>query len=179
MINNNTIRNCTAPFPVVQGLVNDHVLGKILIKNVYQGWQGETIKEISEKHLTNPYSLRIGTPATDEAVRGDRMYFIPEYMAYNPLTKEIEKRELVSHRHSSTVYIGQSVDEKIYKNYKLFVDGNVVVNDIVIKRFEDLQYTTVGEVLVDLMNRIEKLQSEIVELKRQSNSRHIYTQGTL
>ena len=32
MINNSVIRNCLKPFPIIQGLVNEHALGKIKIK---------------------------------------------------------------------------------------------------------------------------------------------------
>lgn len=177
MINNSTIRNCTKPFPAIQGLVNEHVLGKILIKNIYQGWQGENIEEIKAKHESNPYSLRIGKPSTDEQIRGDRMYFIPNYMSYNPFTRDIEKRELVSYRNMSRVYIGQSIDEQYYKDYSMFVGGKVIVDDLIIKKFENLKDASVGQLIVNLMNKVEKLQLEINLLKHQTQSSPIYTKG--
>ena len=77
MINNGTIRNCTRSFPAIQGMVNEHALGKIIIKNVYQGWRGESIKQIRDKHEQNPYSLRIGMPSTDEQLKNDAMIVKP------------------------------------------------------------------------------------------------------
>jgi hypothetical protein len=175
MISNSTIRNCTKSFPPIQGLMNEQVLGKILIKNIYQAWTGESISEIKDKHEVNPYSLRVGKPSTDSQIKGDRMYFIPNYLAYNSFTKEIEKRELVSYRNMDVVYIGQSIDEHYYKNYKLFVDGKVVVDDIIIKRYDDLKDTSVGQLLMNLVDKVEKLQVEIAVLKRQSKNSPIYT----
>jgi hypothetical protein len=174
MINNKVIRNCQVSFPVVQGLSNSRTLGKILIKNLYQGWQGENRKEIQDKHETNPYSLRIGLPGTDEQLKNDRMHFILHYLAYNPITKDIEKRELVSYRNTERVYIGQSLDEKVYSDYRLFVDGKIVAEDIILKR----QGISLEQTVINLVDRVEKLQLEIADLKRQLNSRHIYTQGT-
>lgn len=179
MIRNSTIRNCTVSFPAIQGLVNEQTLGKILIKNIYQGWQGESIKDIKDKHETNPFTLRIGTPTTDIQIQNDRVYFVPNYMAYNPLTKNIEKRELVDYRNVEKIYIGQSVDEGLYKNYKLFVNGNTITNDLYIKNYESIKDTSVGQLIITLMNKVEKLQAEVMELKRQTKSTDIYTQGTL
>lgn len=179
MINNEVIRNCTRPFPIIQGLLNEHALGKILIKNIYQGWQGENIKQIREKHENNPYSLRIGLPSTDEELKGDSMYFILHYLSYNPITKNIEKRDLISYRNTEKVYIGQSIDEKLYNDYRLFVDGNVVANDFYIKRQDSIRSIPIGQLLVNLVDRVEKLQEELTNIKRQLNSRHTYIQGTL
>jgi hypothetical protein len=174
MINNSTIQNCTKPFPAIQGVVNEQLLGKILIKNIYQGWQGENINQIRDKHEVNPYTLRIGMPSTDEQMKNDHMYFIPNYLTYNPLTKAIEKRELISYRNVEKVYIGQSIDEKAYKNYKLFVDGNIVVDDIYLKKYESIKDAPLGQLVVNLINKVEKLQSEIVNLKRIVNNKPIY-----
>jgi len=178
MINNSTIRNSTTSFPAIQGLVNSQVLGKILIKNIYQKWQGENINQIKNKHESNPYTLRIGTPNTDNQLSNDCMYFIPNYLAYNPITKNIEKRELVDYRNIQTVYIGQSIDEQLYKDYKLFVNGNVVCEDLYFKN-SNLKDYSLSELVIGLMNKVEKLQAEVVELKRQTKNATIYTQGTI
>ena len=100
MINNGAIQNVTKPFPAIQGLRNEHTLGKILIKNIYQSWNGENIVQIKNKHETNPYSLRIGMPGTDNELKNDSLYFILHYLSYNPITKDIEKRELVPYRNT-------------------------------------------------------------------------------
>lgn len=176
MINNNTVRNTQVSFPIIQGLINEHALGKILIKNVYQGWQGENIKQIKNKHEDNPYSLRIGMPSTDEQMKSDSMFFIQHYLSYNPLTKDIEKRELVPYRNSEKVYIGQSIDEKVYKDYRLFVDGNVVVGDIYLKNYNSIKDIPIGQIITNLVDKVEKLQKEVIRLKQQQNNKHIYTQ---
>lgn len=179
MINNSVIRNCLKPFPIIQGLVNEHALGKIKIKNIYQGWQGESIQQIRDKHEENPYSLRIGMPRTDVELKNDAIFFIQHYLSYNPLTKDIEKRELVPYRNVEKVYIGQSIDEKVYKDYRLFIDGNVVANDIYLKKYEAIKDIPLGKLITNTMDKVEKLQMEVAELKRQLNTNHIYTQGIL
>lgn len=175
MINNEVIRNCTIPFPAVEGLVNDNVLGKILIKNLYQSWKGENIKQIKQKHEHNPYSLRIGMPSTDSQMQNDSMYFILHYLAYNPLTKNIEKRELVPYRNTEKIYVGQSIDEKFYKEYKMFVDGNIVADDLYLKQTETLRETSLNTILTRLLGLVEKLQIEVAQLKRESKNNTIYS----
>lgn len=179
MINNNVIRNVSRSFPAIQALVSEHALGKILIKNIYQGWQGENIKQIQQKHEHNPYNLRIGMPHTDEELKNDAMYFILNYLSYNPITKDIENRQIIPLRNTEKVYIGQSVDEKVYSNYKLFVDGDTVTDEIYLKKHEILRNKPIGDLLISLVDKVEKLQIEVINLKRQLNNKHIYTQGTL
>lgn len=179
MISNNTIRNTTKVFPAIQVMTENHVLGKILIKNLYQGWRGESIPEIADRHEDNPYNLRIGLPATDESMKNDHMYFIINYLSYNPATKDIEQREIIPYRNMSKVYIGQSLDEKSYSDYGLFVNEKAVVEDLYIKGVDSLKDQTIGRVLVTMLQRIEKLQDEVVDLKRQLKTKHIYTQDTL
>lgn len=179
MIKNSTIQNCNISFPAIQGLVNNQVLGKILIKNIYQNWKGESIKEIKEQHKDNPYSLRIGTPTTDNHIKNDKVYFITHYMAYNPITKSIEKRDLIDYRNTEKVYIGQTVEESIYDDYLLFVNGNAVFNDVYLKDHESLKNNTIGQVLTTLVSKIEKLQAEVIELKRQIKNTDNYMQSAL
>jgi hypothetical protein len=178
MINNKVIQNCTVPFPPIQALVNEHALGKIKLKNIYQAWQGESIKQIRDKHEQNPYTLRIGTPSTDDQLKNDALYFILHYLSYNPITKDVEMREIVPYRNVDKIYIGQSIDENSYKNYKLFVNGNAVVNDIYIKGQESLKEVPLGKLVVNLIDRLEKLQFQVNDLQRQLGNQHIYTQGT-
>lgn len=175
MINNEVIRNCTVPFPAIQGMVNDQVLGKIQIRNIYQGWQGENINQIKDKHESNPYSLRIGMPSTDKQLKSDSIFFILNYLSYNPLTKDIEKRELVPYRNMEKIYIGQSVDEKRFKDCRLYVDGTMLVDDLYIKQSELTSNNTVGELINNLVDKVEKLQLEVFNLKRQLNNNPIYT----
>ena len=179
MISNNTIQNCTKPFPAIQIMTENHVLGKVLIKNLYQGWSGESVPEIKERHEENPYNLRVGLPTTDEFMRNDHLYFIINYLSYNPSSKDIEQREIIPYRNMSRVYIGQSLDEKSYSDYGLFVSDKAVVDDLYIKGVDSLSDQTIGKTLVQMMQRIEKLQEEVMDLKRQLKTKHIYTQDTL
>ena len=89
MINNKTIQNTKKSFSAIKGLRNEHMLGKILIKNIYQTWNGENITQIKQNHTDNPYTLRIGTPTTDRELKNDSVYFVIHYMSYNPITKDI------------------------------------------------------------------------------------------
>ncbi len=177
MIANKTIQNVTKPFPIVQALRNEHALGKILIKNVYQQWKGESIQQVKQLHENNPYSLRIGMPKIDDELRGDAMYFILHYLSYNPITKDIEKRELIPYRNMEKLYIGQSIQEKEYSDYRLFVDGKAVMQDLHLTNIDQNQSIT--QLIVNLTNKVEKLQAEVINLRRQLNSSHIYTQGTV
>lgn len=172
MINSSTIRNCQVSFPIIEGMANSDALGKMLIKNVYQSWRGESIEQIKAKSEDNPYSLRIGLPHIDTQLKNDAVYFILHYLSYNPVTKDIERREIIPLRNTEKVYIGQSVDEKVYKDYRLFVDGAAVVDDIYLRK--SLGQQSVGRLLTTMMDRIEKLQQEMAELKRQLQPKHIY-----
>jgi len=177
MINNSTIRNCQTLFPILNMPFNEQVMGKIETKNVYQRWNGESIEHIKENHVGNPFSLHIGTPATDQAMRTDKVYFILHYMSYNPLTKDIEARHLIPHRNVEKIYIGQSLDEKYYKDYRLFVDGTAVVDDIQIKSIPSLRDIPVGRVLINLISKVEALQQDVIDLKRQLRAQHTYVKG--
>jgi len=174
MINNSRIQNCKIPFPAVEGLGLTETLGKVRIKNLYQKWNGENMNQIRDRHETNPYTLRIGMPAVDEKLKTDSIYFVLDYLSYNPLTKAVEQRQLVPLRVMEKVYIGQSIQEMEYKDYRLFVDGNAVVEDIYIKKYESLRDQPIGRLLVNLMETVDKLKLEVVDLKRQLKTQHIY-----
>jgi hypothetical protein len=72
------------------------------------------------------------------------------------------------------LYIGQSLQEAEYKDYRLFVDGNAVVDDLYLKKYESIGDQPVGRLLVNLMDTVEKLKLEVVDLKRQLKTQHIY-----
>lgn len=174
MINNSRIQNCKIAFPAVEGLGLTETLGKVRIKNIYQSWNGESMNQIRDRHESNPYTLRIGMPTVDERLKNDSIYFILDYLSYNPVTKAVEQRQLVPLRNMEKLYIGQSLQENEYKDYRLFVDGNAVVDDIYLKKYESLGDQPIGRLLVNLMDTVEKLKLEVVDLKRQLKTQHIY-----
>lgn len=172
MINNSTIQNVKKSFSPIKGLRNEHVLGKILIKNIYQSWNGESISQIKQNHSDNPYTMRIGTPSVDNQLKNDSVFFILHYLSYNPLTKDIENRELVPYRNMEKMYIGQSLQEKEYSDYRLFVDGKAVMQDLYLTNSNEEQ--SIAQLITNLTNKVEKLQSEVVNLRRQLNTSPIY-----
>ncbi len=178
MINSSTIRNCTIPFPVVEGLTsyNPNVLGKIKIKNIYQHWNGQNMPTIKKQHEDNPYMIRIGKPSIDEGLRNDPAYFILHYLSYNQITKDIERRELIPLRNMEKIYVGQSLDEAKYKDYRMFVDGNVVADDLFLKKYEGLDGQPLGKIVLQLVETVEKLRIEMAQLKRNIKTSTIYRQ---
>lgn len=168
MIPSRLARNSTKPFPVIEGLRFNHSLTRLPIKTVYQHWTGESIKAIQEKTTDNPYSLRIGLPHIDDKLKSDNYYFILNYLSYNPVTKNIENREIIPYRNTETIYIGQSLAETDHKNYRLFVDGKAVIQDL---EFMGSQ-KSVKKQIQDLQNIVEALQRELIQLKKE----YIYKQ---
>lgn len=179
MINNSAIRNCTVPAPFLQSTINEHALGKIELKNIYQRWNGENIEQIRDRHSDNPYMLRIGMPSTDNQMAKDPIYFILHYLSYNPLTKDVEMRHIIPHRNTDKLYIGQSIDEKYYKDYRLFVDGTAIVGDLYLKNSQSFKDTSLTKLLTNLVSKVEKLQHEVIELKRQLAIKDTYKQDIL
>lgn len=175
MINNSKIRNCTVPFPAIQGLTNSESLGKIRLKNIYQKWNGESISEITSHHDSNPFTLRTGTPLIDSQLRNDSMYLVTHYMAFNPLSKNIEVRDLLSRRITDKLYVGQTTQEGEYLDYRVFIDGNIVVDDVYLKKHESLKSIPLGKLLVDLISKVERQSAEIQQLKIKLSEQHIYT----
>jgi len=174
MINSSKFHNCKTSFPAIEGLGLTETLGKVRIKNIYQTWNGESMNDIRDRHENNPYTLRIGMPAEDQRLKNDSIYFILDYLSYNPVTKDVEQRQLTPLRNMEKLYIGQSLQEKEYSDYRLFVDGNAVVDDIYLKKYESLNNQPIGRLLVNLMDTVEKLKLEVVDLKRQLKTQHIY-----
>lgn len=176
MINNAVIQNCHTAAPIIESMLNEHALGKIELKNIYQSWNGENIEQIRERHENNPFMLRIGMPSTDSLMAKDSIYFILHYLSYNPLTKDVEMRHIIPHRITNKLYIGQSIDEKYYQDYKLFVDGTAVVGDLYLKNSQSLRDTSITKLLVNLVTKVEKLQNEVIDLKRQLGGKDTYKQ---
>jgi hypothetical protein len=159
--------------PILNIMVGAPHLEYTNLRVMYQQWNGENIQEIRSKHEDNPYTLRIGTPNTDDQLRSDRALFIQSYLSYNPITKNIEKRELIPYRNVDKVYIGdQSVEEKYFEKYTAFVNGPMVVEDLLF--LESKQ--SLLQVIQKLTSEIETLRSEVANLKVQTKQQHIYTQ---
>ncbi len=175
MINNSKIRNCTVPFPAIQGLTNSESLGKIRIKNIYQSWNGESISEIRQQHDTNPYTLRTGSPLIDQQLREDRIYLVTHYMAFNPLAKTVEIRDLLSRRITDKLFVGQTTQEAEYSDYRVFIDGNIVADDVYLKKYESIKDVPLGKLIIDLMSKVDRQSAEIQQLKLKLAEQHIYT----
>lgn len=174
MINNKKIRNCTVSFPPVQGLMATESLGKIRLKNIYQTWNGENITQITQRHESNPFSVRTGTPVIDQQLRDDSIYLVTHYIAFNPLAKNVEIRDLISRRITDKLYVGQTTQEGEYKDYRVFIDGNAVVDDIYLKKYESLKNIPVGKLLIDLISKVERQTVELQQLKVKLAEQHIY-----
>jgi len=164
MINNANIRNCTIPFPAIGGFNHSPFLDMVRTSLIHQQWSGQTVKEIAESSVDNPFNIRIGLPHTDEQLKNDRVFFITKYLSYNPITKQIENRDLIPLRNMTKVYIGQTTQEQDYKDYSLFVDGTIVANDLYIKKFESIKDKSMGELIIGLMEKVSKLQAKVNEL---------------
>lgn len=169
-----SIKKSKVSYPAIEGIGGPSFIGKILLKNIYQPWQGENIVEITDKSVGNPFNLRIGLPQTDRQLKEDRVFFFTKYLAYNPLTKQIEKRELIPLRNMEKVYIGQSPEEHTHENYKLFVDGKAVVEDLVFKQPNDM--SSLVEKLNEMSEKIKILEQQIEKLSIINNKTTIYNQ---
>ena len=171
MIPSKYIRNVGHTAPILNLMVSAPFMEKVVIKNIYQQWQGESIQQIRDKHTDNPYTLRIGTPNMDKALASDSILFIQSYMSYNPVTKSIEKRELVPYRNVEKVYIGeQRIDEETFGEYASFVNGNVVAKDVVLLETKQ----SLVEIVTKLTNEVANLRMEVAKLKSQTQTQPIY-----
>lgn len=171
MIPSKYIRNISHAAPILNLMVSAPFMEKVMIKNMYQQWQGENMQQIRDKHEDNPYTLRIGTPNTDKALISDSVLFVQSYMSYNPITKNIEKRELIPYRNVEKVYIGeQRIDEDTFKDYASFINGNVVAKDLV---FLDTK-ENLSEVIAKLIKEVANLRMEVAKLKSQTQTQPIY-----
>jgi hypothetical protein len=68
-----------------------------------------------------------------------------------------------NNNNTNKIIIGQSPDEYKFKNYKLFVDDNVVAKDYI---FSDDEMS-LRQTITHLANKIQKLQQEITNIKSQ------------
>jgi hypothetical protein len=145
-------------------LTDSLLMSKIKIRNVYSNWTGENA-ELTQSKKGKP-NLRIGIPNTDSLLKNDRVFFILEYLSYNPINQQVEQRYLYPQRYMDKVYIGQSVDEELHKDAKLFIDGKLVVKDLVL--LDD------DNVLNKLISKINILENELNRVKTKLNN--IYKQ---
>ena len=171
MIPSRHIRNVSHSMPILSTMVGAPHLEYTNLRVMYQQWNGETIQEIRNKHKDNPYTLRIGTPNTDDQMRSDRALFIQSYLSYNPVTKDIEKRELIPYRNVEKVYIGQqTIEEKYFENYTAFVNGPLVAKDLVFLETKQ----SLMDVIAKLSTEIQTLQTEMANLRSQTQTQTIY-----
>lgn len=169
MISNSRLRGIKVSFPSTNVFTTNPYMEKVHIKNIYQSWGGESIIQIKERHEDNPYTLRIGLPHFDEQLKHDSIFFIQSYLSFNPITKDIEKREIIPYRNVEKVYIGQSTQERVLTDYKLFVDGNVVAKDYLSSEGQSLI-----ETIATMQQKMQKLELELNQLKVQLKEQTIY-----
>lgn len=164
MIPNSKIQNVKVPFPAIEGMSYSPFLDKIRISNVYQQWSGQTIGEIANSYQDNPFTLRIGLPHIDQQLKNDRVFFITNYKSYNPITKQIEERQIIPYRNTETIYIGQTTEEQEYKNYSLFAKENIIADDLYLKKFASIKDKSISELIINLIEKVNKLQVKVNEL---------------
>ncbi len=171
MIPSRNIRNTRVTMPILNMLVDAPFLEKTTLKALYPQWKGESIAEIKEKHSDNPYRVRIGTPNTDKAMQADHALFIQSYLSYNPITKQLEKRELLPYRNVEKVYIGeQRIDEHNYGNYTLFINGSIVAEDLILLNNKQ----SLLEIIKKLTEEVAELRVEVHKLHTQTKQQPIY-----
>jgi hypothetical protein len=171
MIPSKTIRNSRVQSPTISLLADAPFLEKAPIKMLFPQWQGESIATIKETFAENPYRVRIGTPNTDKAMRDDCAFFMQSYLSFNPITKQLEKRELISYRNVERVYIGeQRIDEEQYTDYAAFVNGKVIAQDVVILETNQSLVDTIAK----LEQQVKQLQVEVAKLHNQTQTQTIY-----
>lgn len=139
------VRN-TSPISINDELTSN----KLKIKSFYPNWSGESISEVERRHDIK-HMIRIGTPEMDKQMQQDRVFFILDYLAFNPLNTQIERRLLHPQRIMSKLYVGQSVEEERYKDASAIINGKLVAEEIV-----DLSWSK-----EDLMKRINTLEAEM------------------
>lgn len=175
MIISKNIKKPKVAFPAPQGIGGPSFLGRILLKNIHQNWKGENIQQIVNKGEENPFNIRVGLPQIDRQLKEDRIFLFTKYLSYNPLTKQIEKRELIPLRNVEKVYIGHSPEEQNFSNCRLFVDGQVVLEDIAFKQ-PNSNITSLVETIRDLRSRVEFLEYQLQKHISNNNVTTIYNQ---
>lgn len=175
MIISKNIKKTKVPFPAPQGIGGPSFLGRIKLKNIHQGWKGENFQQIIDKGDENPFNIRIGLPLTDRQLKEDRIFLFTKYLSYNPLSKQIEKRELIPLRNVEKVYIGHSPEESNFPQCKLFVDGQVVVEDIAFKQ-PNSHIDSLVKTIQDLRTRVEFLEHQLNKYVNNNVTTTIYNQ---
>lgn len=171
MISGRNIRNSRVTVPTLNLLADAPFLEKAPIKMLYPQWQGESVSVIRDTFTENPYRVRIGTPNTDQAMRNDCAFFMQSYLSYNPITKQLEKRELIPYRNVERLYIGeQRIDEEQYSDYTAFVNGNIIANDLILLESKE----SIVELIAKLQQQVTQLQSEVVKLRSETKTQTIY-----
>lgn len=168
-----SIKRVSVSYPPIEGIGGPSILGKIKLKNIYQQWRGENFIEITQKHVDNPFNLRVGLPQIDRQMKEDRIFLFTKYLSYNPLTKQVEKRELIPLRNVEKVYIGQSPEEHQFKDYRLFVDGKIVVEDVLFKQPNE---GSLVEKIRQLEERVQILEHYLQKLTANNEKITIYKQ---
>ena len=179
MINNDKVRNTRIPFKPIEGLATGETLGKIRLKNIYTSWSGESVADIKAKHNTNPYLVRIGTPNTDAKLRSDNIYFISHYLAYNPITQDLENRDIISRRVMEKLYVGQSTLEGEYDQCDMIVNGSAVLEDLYLYKNENIKDKSLTNIITKLLDRVDQLTKEVAQLKAKVKTKPIYTKDSL
>jgi hypothetical protein len=170
MIPSKNIKNVKVASPILNLLVSNPYMDKVYTKTLYPQWQGETALELSQ-NPDNKRTIRIGTPNMDRDLRADHLYFIQSYLSYNPVTKDIEKRELIPYRNVEKVYIGsQSLEEKAFSNYTAFINGTVIVKDIITIDSRE----SIKDTIKQLQQKVEFLTQEVSYIKGQLQNQTIY-----
>lgn len=167
MIPSKTIKNVQVSAPILSLLIDAPYLEHVPLRALYPQWSGESIQEIREKHTDNPYRVRIGTPTTDKQMQQERVFFIQSYLSYNPINKQLEKRELVPYRNIEKVFIGeQTTDEAFYRDATLFINGPMVAKDLILLQSGD----SLAQTIEYLLNEVKFLRSELAKLHNQSKT---------
>jgi hypothetical protein len=171
MIPTKSIKNVKVAAPILNLLVTNPYVEKAYIKTLYPQWKGETLSELREGGTSG--LIRIGTPNTDNNMRSDRLYFIQSYLSFNPVTKDVEKRELIPYRNVEKVYFGpQSLEEKSFNNYSAFVNGTIVAKDLILMD----EKSSLKDIIKKLQQNIDILTKEVLNLKAQLQKQNIYKQ---
>lgn len=175
MIISKTIKRTKVPFPAAEGIGGPSFIGRIKLKNIHQDWKGENFQQIVDKGADNPFNIRIGVPQTDRQLKADRIFLFTKYLSYNPLSKQIEKRELIPLRNVEKIYIGHSPEEQNFPNCRLFVDGQVVVEDIAFKQ-PNSQIESLVQIIHELRSKVEFLEQQLQKLVNNNTTTTIYNQ---
>ena len=63
-------------------------------------------------------------------------------------------------------------------NYKMFVDGNIVANDMFLTQSDKISKTSLTKLVVKLLDRVDQLSKEVAQLKVKTKTKPIYTKDS-